>query len=151
MLSFVGGAGHVIAAIVHLCRTTDDLLHLQGGLRGQICPVHQGAKLLREEFVPSPQAVHGRPPGMFTLLCRNIPITQWFKALGSRLQSWVRVNPLLSPYSPAGTCSSSASHVLSVSRVFLRGPLRRISVNARLHIQCCLVLCRGGCYGGPLQ
>ena len=36
--------------------------------------------------------------------------------------------------------SNSASYVLSVSCLFLRGPLRRISVNARLYVQCCLVL-----------
>ena len=50
----------------------------------------------------------------------------------------------------AGT-SNSASYVLSVSCLFLCGPLRRISVNARFYVQCCLVLWRGGCYGGPLQ
>ena len=47
--------------------------------------------------------------------------------------------------------SNSASYVLSVSCLFLCGPLRRISVNARFYVQCCLVLWRGGCYGGPLQ
>ena len=47
--------------------------------------------------------------------------------------------------------SSSASYVLSVSCLFLRGPLRRISVNARFYVLCRLVLSRGGCYGGPLQ
>ena len=36
--------------------------------------------------------------------------------------------------------SSSASYVLSVSCLFLCGPLRRISVNARFYVQCCLVL-----------
>ena len=36
--------------------------------------------------------------------------------------------------------SNSASYVLSVSCLFLCGPLRRISVNARLYVQCCLVL-----------
>ena len=47
--------------------------------------------------------------------------------------------------------SSSASYVLSVSCLFLCGPLRRNSVNARFYVLCCLVLWRGGCYGGPLQ
>ena len=47
--------------------------------------------------------------------------------------------------------SNSASYVLSVSCLFLCGPLRRISVNARFYVQCCLVLWRGDCYGGPLQ
>ena len=47
--------------------------------------------------------------------------------------------------------SNSASYVLSVSCLFLCGPLRRISVNARFYVQCCLVLWRGVCYGGPLQ
>ena len=46
---------------------------------------------------------------------------------------------------------ASAPYVLSVSCLFLCGPLRRISVNARLYVQCCLVLWRGICYGGPLQ
>ena len=36
--------------------------------------------------------------------------------------------------------SNSASYVLSVSCLFLCGPLRRISVNARFYVQCCLVL-----------
>ena len=36
--------------------------------------------------------------------------------------------------------SNSALYVLSVSRLFLCGPLRRISVNARFYVQCCLVL-----------
>ena len=36
--------------------------------------------------------------------------------------------------------SNSASYVLSVSCLFLCGPLRRISVNARFSVQCCLVL-----------
>ena len=44
--------------------------------------------------------------------------------------------------------SNSAS---SMSCLFLCGPLRRISVYARFYVQCCLVLWRGGCYGGPLQ
>ena len=38
------------------------------------------------------------------------------------------------------TSSFAASYVLSVSSLFLCGPLRRISVNARLYVQCCLVL-----------
>ena len=36
--------------------------------------------------------------------------------------------------------SNSASYVLSVSCLFLCGPLRRISVNAQFYVQCCLVL-----------
>ena len=36
--------------------------------------------------------------------------------------------------------SNSASYVLSVSCLFLCGPLRRISVNARFYVHCCLVL-----------
>ncbi|KAK2183733.1 hypothetical protein NP493_298g03041 [Ridgeia piscesae] len=40
----------------------------------------------------------------------------------------------------AAGISNSASYVLSVSRLFLCGPLRRISVNARFYVQCCLVL-----------
>ena len=36
--------------------------------------------------------------------------------------------------------SNSASYVLSVSCLFLCGPLRRISVNARFYVQCCLIL-----------
>ena len=35
---------------------------------------------------------------------------------------------------------ASAPYVLSVSSLFLCGPLRCISVNARLYVQCCLVL-----------
>ena len=38
-----------------------------------------------------------------------------------------------------------------MSSLFLCGPLRRISVNARLYVQCCLVLLRVVCYGRPLQ
>ena len=40
----------------------------------------------------------------------------------------------------AAGISNSASYVLSVSCLFLCGPLRRISVNARFYVQCCLVL-----------
>ena len=36
--------------------------------------------------------------------------------------------------------SNSASYVLSVSCLYLCGPLRRISVNARFYVRCCLVL-----------
>ncbi|KAK2192885.1 hypothetical protein NP493_21g08003 [Ridgeia piscesae] len=46
-------------------------------------------------------------------------------------------HPML-PQQPVS--SNSASYVLSVSCLFLCGPLRRISVNARFYVQCCLVL-----------
>ena len=61
----------------------------------------------------------------------------------------IREHPMLPQQQPVS--SNSASYVLSVSCLFLCGPLRRISVNARFYVQCCLVLWRGGCYGGPLQ
>ena len=68
-----------------------------------------------------------------------------------RHDSFFRVpeDPMLPQQQPVS--SNSASYVLSVSCLFLCGPLRRISVNARFYVLCCLVLWRGGCYGGPLQ
>ena len=47
-------------------------------------------------------------------------------------------HPLLPQQQPVS--SNSSSYVLSVSCLFLCGPLRRISVNARFYVQCCLVL-----------
>ncbi|KAK2182902.1 hypothetical protein NP493_331g05065 [Ridgeia piscesae] len=47
-------------------------------------------------------------------------------------------HPMLPQQQPVS--SNSASYVLSVSCLFLCGPLRRISVNARFYVQCCLVL-----------
>ena len=47
-------------------------------------------------------------------------------------------HPMLPQQQPVS--SNSASYVLSVSSLFLCGPLRRISVNARFYVQCCLVL-----------
>ena len=47
-------------------------------------------------------------------------------------------HPMLPQQHPVS--SNSASYVLSVSCLFLCGPLRRISVNARFYVQCCLVL-----------
>ena len=47
-------------------------------------------------------------------------------------------HPILPQQQPVS--SNSASYVLSVSCLFLCAPLRRISVNARFYVQCCLVL-----------
>ncbi|KAK2176156.1 hypothetical protein NP493_678g00021 [Ridgeia piscesae] len=57
-----------------------------------------------------------------------------------RHDSFFRVpeHPMLPQQQPVS--SNSASYVLSVSCLFLCGPLRRISVNARFYVQCCLVL-----------
>ncbi|KAK2192874.1 hypothetical protein NP493_21g07004 [Ridgeia piscesae] len=64
---------------------------------------------------------------------------------GNRTNSAQRVcffqipeHPMLPQQQPVS--SNSASYVLSVSCLFLCGPLRRISVNARFYVQCCLVL-----------
>ncbi|KAK2189492.1 hypothetical protein NP493_105g02031 [Ridgeia piscesae] len=47
--------------------------------------------------------------------------------------------PILPPQQQP-VSSNFASYVLSLSCLFLCGPLRRISVNARFYVQCCLVL-----------
>ncbi|KAK2176883.1 hypothetical protein NP493_634g00011 [Ridgeia piscesae] len=74
---------------------------------------------------------------------RNKTLPKRYK--GNRLNSAPRdyffqipEHPMLPQQQPVS--SNSASYVLSVSCLFLCGPLRRISVNARFYVQCCLVL-----------